>query len=142
MYPHRQIQHFIPLLLVCANSGPRHKRGEGVGIRRTLRSMQLVYIPLIPCGVLRSPMHRSPSVFCYYDRYPHRFLGPLNPRPQKKWPHDWHGCMIGKPDIPFRVQTLPTLLNGSYPVVIPSFAAHQGAGRVEPSHLLLPLDKI
>ena len=47
--------------------------------------------------------------------------------------------MIGKPDIPFRVQTLPTLLNGSYPVVIPSFAAHQGAGRVEPSHLLLPL---
>jgi hypothetical protein len=47
--------------------------------------------------------------------------------------------VIGKPDIPFRVQTLPTLLNGSYPVVIPSFAAHQGAGRVEPSHLLLPL---
>ena len=69
----------------------------------------------------------------------HRFLKSLNLRPQNQWPHDWHGCVIGKPDIPFRVQTLPTLLNGSYPVVIPSFAAHQGAGRVEPSHLLLPL---
>ena len=21
--------------------------------------------------------------------------------PQNQWPHDWHGCVIGKPDIPF-----------------------------------------
>ena len=30
-----------------------------------VRSMRLVHIPLIPCVFLRSPMHRSPSVFCF-----------------------------------------------------------------------------
>ena len=40
--------HLIGKSRLCRH----HKRVEGVGIRRTVRSMQLVYIPLIPCGLL------------------------------------------------------------------------------------------